>query len=868
MRLSETIRRCRDRFFADASKAERPDSRSASAPSQNCRKTIPSPRGGRIAAVSLACVSLVAALVIGTVTSLPVPDVTSRGITFRPPSVSAGRLMATEANSESIPDEQFFEDVVQPFFKIHCYACHDAFYSEAEVNFEAYTSVAAIRKNRHVFSRVIEQLRFGAMPPAEHKPQPPAKLRDRVADWIDHTLNFVDCSTINHPGHVSMRRLNRAEYNNTIRDLIGLDFEPAANFPSDDVGNGFDNQGAVLTLPPLLMEKYFDAAAKIANKAIVTDFGKLLTARKEGGRLSTRGEVEHTFAFTPGKYHLRAEVQADQAGDELAKIGLLLDGKTIKTFAVEGENRPNIFEVTVTIDDDGKQKFAVSFLNDYYDEDAKDAGQRDRNLQINWLEIEGPLGGRPDLPKTHTRIVITTPKTAGTVRAAAEKIFTDFVSRAYRRPAESADVKPLVNLVEMAVNRGESFTQAVAYGVQAVLVSPHFLYRVENDFQQVADNGNAILDDYALASRLSYFLWSSMPDEELFRLAEKGRLSNPRILKEQVLRMLANEKSEALVENFYGQWLNLGRLDAIKPDQGQFPWWNSQLKRSMRTETRLFCAEILRENRPIMDLLEADFTYVNPRLAELYGIQWKGKDPEKLYYAYEGGHPGDYKGNRRSGHYKHENDYVRVSLPDNRKGVLTQASVLTLTSNPGDTSPVKRGQWILTNLLGTPPPPPPPGIPSFDAAKKAKPNATLREQLALHRSDPSCASCHKVMDPLGLAFGHYNVIGKWRKKDGDRPIESSGSIGEGESFSGAIELIEVLRKKHDEKIVRHFVEKLMTYALGRGLQPYDRCAIDEVIAKTRQDDFRIHSVILAIVESDPFLQSRQNRGRTASASTH
>ena len=890
MRLHLTCRSCRTRFFVDVRRA----GRKARCPNRDCGKVfrVPIPAKsssgssqqpdnsvcavdrptrpvnqkslGRFRRPSLPFATLLGifALASGVVLfqglfAVPVPRVTSQGMSLEATPVSSGRLVAAEATPEKAAVDQVFMEVVQPFFTTYCIDCHGDFLAEANLNFESLPTIEELKKNRKQWNHVLGIVRIGAMPPADHDPQPPMKLRNQVVEWLDKTLNYVDCGVVRDPGHVTIRRLNRVEYNHTIRDLIGVKFEPAANFPSDDVGNGFDNQGAVLTLPPLLMEKYLDAAAQITDRAIVSDITTLLIERKGGGSLPSRGDISHEFAFKPGKYLLRAEVEADQAGDEPAKTAFLLAGKEIKTFEVEGEDQPNVFEVAVEIQKEEAPTFGVSFLNDYYNKDAKTDGERDRNLRVNWLEIEGPQGGTPELPESHRRIIKATPKSAGSVREAARVIFEAFVPRAYRRPAEPIEIKRLVNLVEMAVNQGETFEQAVAYGVQAVLVSPHFLFRVEDNFGPTQD-GMAELGDYEMASRLSYFLWSTMPDEELFRLAKEQKLSNPEVREEQVRRMLADEKSKALVVNFFGQWLNLRRLDQIEPDPREYPWWNSQLKRAMRTETHLFCAALIREDRPIMDLLNADFTYVNPRLAELYGVKWKEKDPKELYYAYEGGHPADYKGDRRSGQYKHENDFVRVSLPENRQGVLTHASILTLTSNPGYTSPVMRGKWIMENLLGTPPPPPPPGIPSFEDAKKANPNATLREQLALHRSDPSCASCHKVMDPLGLAFEHYNVIGKWRDKDGKIEIDATGELGKGETFDGAIELVEIL-KTRDEQIVRHFVEKLMTYALGRGLQPYDRCAVDEVIARAAKDDFRFSAIMLAIVESDPFRMSRQTK---------
>jgi len=776
---------------------------------------------------------------------------------------AAGVLLASEpvasVEPATPPEDPHFKQAILPFFQEYCSDCHGPDYAEADLDLAKYDSVAALKADRKKWNQILGIVRIGAMPPADHDRQPPMELRRGVTDWIDRAINYVDCTIVSDPGHITIRRLNRVEYNNTIRDLVGVDFKPAADFPSDDVGNGFDNQGDVLSLPPLLMEKYLDAAEQITDKAIVSKIETKLAERKEGDRLSSTGEVARRFDFKPGEYVLRAEVEADQAGPDLAKIEFRLDGKPLGTFEIQGDDQANIFEVNVTIDKEDRQRFGVAFLNDFYDPKAEDARHRDRNVDVHWLEVQGPKGAVPELPETHTRIVSVTPRDGKSVREAADEIFSRFIARAYRRPADSVEVNRLVNLVEMAVGQGESFEQAVAYGVQAVLVSPHFLFRVEDDPIGGRDDaaGAVEIADYELASRLSYFLWSSMPDAELFELAAKGELSKSAVLSAQIKRMLDDEKTESLVANFFGQWLNLRNLDEISPDPYRFPWWTTQLKTAMRKETELFCQAVIDEDRSIMDFLDADFTFVNPRLAELYGIEWNGQDPKDLYFAYKGNrNDGDYRGRRRSGHYDKEDEFIRVSLPETRRGVLTHASILALTSNPAETSPVKRGKWILENLLGTPPPPAPPGVPAFDAAKKAKPDATLRQQLELHRANPSCASCHDVMDPLGLGFEHFDVIGQWRDQDGKLDVDASGKLEDGREFNGAIELIGLL-KARKLQIGRHFIEKLMTFALGRGLEPYDQCAVDQVMAAAEKDDFRLSSIVNAIVVSDPFQKRRQ-----------
>lgn len=841
-------------------KVEDPSATSATLPPRRRGAGVPSPqRKPRPSALPYAAAAM---LFVATVAVVLLLDSFGPSAATAPAVVPAGAtLLAAEPVSTVTkpaepPEDPAFKETLQPFLAQYCNECHGPDYAEADLNFAAFDSVKSLQADRKKWNQILGMIRLGVMPPADHDQQPPMEVRKIIVDWLDNTINRVDCNIVDDPGRVTIRRLNRVEYDNTIRDLVGVDFKPAADFPSDDVGNGFDNQGDVLSLPPLLMEKYLDAAEQVTDKAIVSNTETLLAKRKEGDRLPSEDDVSRRFDFQPGEYILRAEVQADQAGDELAKVEFRFDGKPVQQFEIQGDDVPNVFQVVVNVEEAGEERFAVAFLNDFYDPDAEDRRHRDRNVDVNWLEVQGPKGGSPDLPEPHRRILFTTPKDGKTVRQAAEEVMTRFATRAYRRPVDPTEVSRLANLVEMAVGQGESFEQAVAYGVQAVLVSPHFLFRVEDDLNPTGD-GKATLTDYELASRLSYFLWSSMPDDELFDLAGRGELAKPEVVQAQIKRMLADPKSEALVVNFFGQWLNLRNLDEANPDSREFRLWNTQLKTSMRRETELFCAAIVKEDRSVLDVLDADFTFVNPRLAEFYGVKWNDEDPKDLYFKYSGPNKndGDYRGDRRSGFYEHEDEFVRVSLPENRRGVLTHASILTLTSNPGETSPVRRGKWILENILGTPPPPAPPGVPSFDEAKKAKPDATLREQLELHRSDPSCASCHSVMDPLGLGFENFDVIGRWRDEDDEHPIDPSGKLEDGQEFKGAVELIAVL-KKRDEQIARLFVEKLMTYALGRGLEPYDRCTVDDIVEATRKDNYRFSSIVAAIVESEPFRMSR------------
>jgi hypothetical protein len=450
---------------------------------------------------------------------------------------------------------------------------------------------------------------------------------------------------------------------------------------------------------------------------------------------------------------------------------------------------------------------------------------------VRQFELHGPERVDPSaFPASHRRLITTRPRRSDrpSVRQAAEEVLRPFVTRAFRRPVDAEELEPLVDLVDLAVvERREPFERGIQVAVAATLVSPQFLFRIERDEQPQDDTAKRSLNDYELATRLSYFLWSSMPDSELFQLAASGRLREPRVLAAQVQRMLADPRSEALVENFAGQWLNLRNLDESSPDPDQFELFDQSLRESMRRETLEFFAAVMREDRPLTDLLNADYSYLNERLAQLYGVP---------------GVEGD--------------QFRRVTWPDGRRaGVLTHASILTLTSNPTRTSPVKRGKWIMENILGTPPPEPPANVPQLEESAKAAPNATLREQLELHRKDPTCASCHKQMDALGLALENYDAIGRWRDRYPQAAIDAAGKLSSGETFSGPQQLLQILGERR-QQFGRCLAEKMLTYALGRGLEYYDRCAVDKIVRQLEQEEYRFQALVLGIVTSDPFLMRR------------
>lgn len=737
------------------------------------------------------------------------------------------------------PPPQDFAADVRPFFEKYCFDCHAGESAEGELDFLAYADVAAIQADRRHWERVFDRLRVGAMPPADSD-QPPEDERKRVVDWLDKALFFVDCEVAPDPGRVTIRRLNRAEYNNTVRDLLGIDFQPAGDFPSDDVGYGFDNIGDVLSIPPLLIEKYLAAAEQVADAAILTEDEYRLVLRVEDdalrGRdagdgpngtrvLASSGSVRGEFTFpSDGEYVITVEVGAEQAGDERAKFELRDDDQVLAVMDVTGDEDPEPYRHQYRAKA-GQRRIAVAFVNDYYNEEAGE----DRNLYVRAISVEGPLGPPTELPRAHRELIGIVPSDSVAVDEAARANLRNLLDRAFRRPASEDELRQYAGLAAMAVERGESFEHAMQITLQALLVSPHFLFRVETDKRDQTDDGRQALNDYELASRLSYFLWSSMPDDELFRLAEQGTLHEEAVLDQQVRRMMADPKSYALIENFGGQWLNLRRLatEDVAPDPEKFPEFDDALRRDIWHETELFLASIVREDRPLTELLTARYTFLNGRVAKLYGIE--GVDGE---------------------------EFRRVDLTDGRRaGLLTHASILTLTSYPTRTSPVKRGQWVLENLLGDKPPDPPPLVPGLEETQEANPNLSLRQQLEIHRADPTCASCHKLMDDIGFGLENFDAIGRWREEDGGTPLDTSGTLPTGESFSGPIELIAILSGR-DREFAACMAEKLLTYALGRGLEYYDRCAIDQIVEDCESSGFRFSSLLTAIVRSEPFRMRR------------
>ena len=726
-----------------------------------------------------------------------------------------------------------FNESIRPMLETHCGDCHWGDNSDADLNLEQYETLDQLLSGRKKWKKVLIRVAAKEMPPEDCDPIPDDQHAKLLA-WIDQLLNSVDCTNIN-PGQVTIRRLNRTEYQNTIRELTGVEYKTDGNFPVDDVGYGFDNIADVLSLSPILMEKYLKAAETITLNAVkdpararksrmisAKEFGNKGNASIHSGVLvfSSNGTSSAKFSVARrGTYRVLLQASGDQAGDEPVKMKLDVNGKQRQIFKVTKESGGSLqeFETKVRFTQTGDQTINISFTNDYYVKTRRGEEPIDRNLSFKSITFFGPLEKKAG---QYGKLVLGDPgETREQQRQVARKSIKTFTSRAYRRPATKGEVDRLMKLYDAAAKEGDSFDKALRYPMQAVLVSPHFLYKIE---RPVPVGEIRELNDFELATSLSYFLWSSMPDAELFKLAIQGRLKDEKVFRQQVVRMLKDKKAKAVVQNFASQWLQLRALSRMQPDADMFPGVNAQLRKDMETETKLLVYDLIRRDAQVTDLLKADYTFLNERLAKHYGVE-------------------GVSGNR----------FVKVSSDKtNREGILSHASILTLTSNPNRTSPVKRGKWIMENLLGEEPPPPDPDAMQLEDQPKLE--GTLRQRMEQHRADPSCAVCHKVMDELGFALENYDAVGKWRTEDEVGGIDPRGELPDGTTFLGSKELQVMIRTGMRARFVRCVSEKMLIYALGRGLEYYDECTLDKIVSDVRDEDYRFSALLIAICESDPF----------------
>ena len=721
-----------------------------------------------------------------------------------------------------------FTQQIQPLLMEKCGDCHQGTEATAGVNVAQYRTLEQVLDADRKWRAILEQVESGAMPPEDEAESLSKQEQEKLVAWITQTFELVDCAEP-IPGNVTIRKLNRLEYRNSIRDLLGVDYAPSANFPGDDVGHGFDNIADVMSLPPILMEKYLDAGEEVTQRAIVDPNKPPMDVSLSGTRLNCSSDksvknngslmmysnatAEKTIQFPlVGEYMLKINAHADSAGSEFAKMMISLDGELVRTVDVKANRRkPEWFTMSLNLRSKGTKKLQVAFINDFFVPQKGRKRKQDRNLYVSSVEIRGPKvesNGRNYL------------NLKGQSTASARKFIWEFLPRAFRRPVEDQLKQEYLQLFQQYRQAGHSFYEAIRHVTQAALVSPRFLYRLE---AAVPDNSIRELDQFELATALSYFLWSSTPDDNLLRTAGRRQLQNSDVLATEVRRMLADKRSISLVDNFAAQWLNLPVLKDSQPDPGLFPRVDKQLLEDMGKETRMVIADIFRRDASVLELLECDFSFMNQRLAAHYQL-------ENIV-----------AGDR----------FQRVSLPrGSRQGVLTHASILTLTSNPDRTSPVKRGKWVMENILGDEPPPPLASVVPLEDQQEL--TGSLRERMEKHRSDPSCAACHSTMDALGFAMENYDAVGRFRLNDDGFQIDARSELPDGTTLEGATGLQNQLKTTYKAKFVRCFTEKLLTYALGRGLKYFDRCTVDRIIEQAEKQNYRFSAFVQAIVASEPF----------------
>ncbi len=799
-----------------------------------------------------------------------------------------------------------FDQQIRPILEEYCYACHGNGLKKGEVVLDELGPERERLRDHDLWWRVLKNVRAGIMPPAG-KPGPTEQERRLLEEWIKYGAFGIDPGNPD-PGRVTVRRLNRVEYRNTVRDLIGVDYDTTSEFPADDTGHGFDNIGDVLTLSPMLLEKYITAAKAIVSAAVPISSTSVAEQTIAGGRFrgpgnpATAGNDEGPLSLS---YYQPAMVSISTRVEHAGRYQLVVDLTANERF-VDGVFDRNRCQVIVKVD--GRDCLTREYsrqdgrpYHDVIDQDwqagdhqlafelqpKKPAEKQVRSLtiRIKSVTIRGPMDEKYWVrPKNYTRFFPNdVPASPAQRRQYGHELLARFATKAFRRPVAQETVDRLAAFAAgVSTQAGQTFEAGIAQAMTAVLASPAFLFREE---AAAADPSESypLIDEYALASRLSYFLWASMPDDELSRLAGANKLREN--FHAQVTRMLADARSEELVRHFVGQWLQARDIESVQinafavlsrdaipdPDaekrrerfrelsrkpteqladlekkeleqlRGSFGnsfrrfrefELNGELRRAMRRETEMLFGHIVRNGRNVLELIDSDYTFLNERLAKYYGIA-------------------DVKGE----------EMRQVALPTGgpRGGVLTQGTVLAVTSNPDRTSPVKRGLFILDNILGTPPAPPPPDIPPLEDAARRSSNKkpTLRETLALHRQNPKCSSCHNRMDPLGLALENFNALGRWRDKERGQPIDSSGKLITGEAFTTIQQLKDVLVNHHRRDFYRCLSEKLLTYALGRGLGYDDVEAVDKLVARLESTSGNATELLMGVVDSVPFQKSRR-----------
>ncbi|HVS24971.1 MAG TPA: DUF1592 domain-containing protein [Gammaproteobacteria bacterium] len=743
----------------------------------------------------------------------------------------------------------------------YCYDCHDYAGAEAGLALEG-ADLKHVGAHAEVWEKVARKLRGRMMPPPG-EPHPDEKTYDGLVAYLEKSLDAA-AKQNPKPGRASIRRLNRTEYGNSVRALLALDVDASELLPADDEGYGFDNIADILRVSPSLLEQYLAASAKVAALAVGDpDTHAVTTVYRAPSDLAQREHVEGLPLGTRGGILIRHDFPLDaeygfdvfllrnivgyMTGLEWPhELEIAIDGERVFLAQVGGKednamSDANMSAAANAIDERlrtrqfvaaGPHDVTVTFLEKSEAETHEPLELHTRNLDLqdmngipvlDYVNVSGPFNPRgPGTTPSRERIFTCEPKAAADEIPCATEILSTLAHRAYRRPVTEQDVALLLRFFADGRKRG-TFDSGLESALRLILSSPSFLFRDEKDPADVAPGTLYAVDDVSLASRLSYFLWSGPPDDELLALAEKGKLHETATYHAQVKRMLADARANALVDNFAAQWLYLRNLKSVHPDVEQFPDFDDNLRFAMRRETELLFEHVMREDRPVSELMTANYTFMNERLAKHYGV-------ENIYGS----------------------QFRKVALTDpNRYGLLGQASILTVTSQPNRTSPVLRGKWILENVLGTPPPPPLANVPPFPEDEAGKAPRSVRERLATHRKNPVCATCHSIMDPIGLGLENFDALGRWRTREPGGDVDASGHMANGKAIDGPVSLRAAVMAD-PEQFVRVFTAKLMTYALGRGLEYYDMPTVRGVVDSAARDGYKFSAVIQGIVESVPF----------------
>jgi mono/diheme cytochrome c family protein len=772
-------------------------------------------------------------------------------------ALGAVALGAPQTAVTPAPDPQSYKSLVEKY----CVACHSEKLKTGGLVLEN-RDYSKIPDDARVWEKVIRKLRAGEMPPVGI-PRPDKNSIDSFAAYLETSIDKAAANNPN-PGRTLVHRLNRTEYANAIKDVLDVNVDVSQLLPADDSADGFDNMAQALTLSPSLLERYLSASAKIATIAVgdpsagvvsttyrpKPDFSQ--NAHLDGTPIGTVGGLVaiHDFPLD-GEYLFQPKLSRSilfivHGLEDPHALEITLDGVRMELVHFGGPqddirshlNPPGAgaqidarFALRAHVSA-GPHRVSVSFVkqNDaqsaevwqQYLRTAIDSNETKGYPHLDSMRITGPYNptGPGDTP-SRRKIFICRPGPGRDETACARKILMSLATRAWRRPVIDSDLEELLSFYQRGRNKG-TFDQGIEMAIRRVISGPEFVFRVEQDPPNVAPNAPYRISDLELASRLSFFLWSTIPDQQLYDLAVQGRLHDKAVLMQQVSRMLADPRSQALVDNFAAEWLQLRNLRGVVPDPDVFPDFDDNLRVAMARETEMLFASIMKENRPVSDLLTADYTFVNERLARHYGM------------------PGIY-GDR----------FRRVQLTDeNRKGLLGQASFLTLTSVAIRTSPVARGKWVLINLLGTPPPPPPPNVPLLKEDKEAKAQS-MRDRMTAHRANTFCATCHKVMDPIGFALENFDAVGRWRIKDGQVKIDASDTLFDGSKVNGAAGMRDFLLSRK-EVFIQTMTEKLMSYSLGRSVDYYDMPSIRRILSDSKANNYRFSDIVIGIVSTPAF----------------